>query len=163
MAARVRGVLDFGDSLIGPVAQDVAVAACYQLGGRRRRGTDLLAPALDVVAGYHAADPLRPADLPLIAEFIVVRLAPGSSSASGTRRGPATPGTCCGGPRRRSRNSTAWAPSPATRSAACVRPRHARGGGVIKENYMDAATMANAFDGSRRRRLQLDPGAHPPP
>jgi Ser/Thr protein kinase RdoA (MazF antagonist) len=36
---------------------------------------DLLAPALDVVAGYHAADPLRPADLPLIGEFILLRLA----------------------------------------------------------------------------------------
>ncbi|HEX3956750.1 MAG TPA: phosphotransferase [Trebonia sp.] len=74
----VRGVLDFGDSLIGPVAQDVAVAACYQLGAdcaASKGGTDPLAPALDVIAGYHAADPLRPADLPLIAEFIVLRLA----------------------------------------------------------------------------------------
>ena len=73
----VFGILDFGDSLIGPVAMDVAVAACYQLGadGAARGGTDLLAPALDVITGYHAADPLRPADLPLIAELIVVRLA----------------------------------------------------------------------------------------
>jgi Ser/Thr protein kinase RdoA (MazF antagonist) len=75
---RVTGVLDFGDSLIGPVAMDVAVAACYQLGASTgstgTSGTDLLAPALDVVAGYHAADPLRPADLPLIAEFIQLRL-----------------------------------------------------------------------------------------
>ncbi|MCW2936832.1 MAG: aminoglycoside phosphotransferase [Actinomycetia bacterium] len=71
----VRGVLDFGDSLIGPVAQDVAVAACYQLGADRDGGTDPLASALDVIAGYHAADPLRPADLPLIADFIVLRLA----------------------------------------------------------------------------------------
>jgi Ser/Thr protein kinase RdoA (MazF antagonist) len=72
-------VLDFGDSLIGPVAMDVAVAACYQLGaGSDRAGSDragLLEPALDVVAGYHAVDPLRPADLPLIAEFIQLRLA----------------------------------------------------------------------------------------
>jgi Ser/Thr protein kinase RdoA (MazF antagonist) len=74
----VRGVLDFGDSLIGPAAQDVAVAACYQLGADGAAsdgGPDLLAPALDVVAGYHATDPLRPADLPLIAEFIAARLA----------------------------------------------------------------------------------------
>ena len=74
----VCGVLDFGDSLIGPVAMDVAVAACYQLGADRLASggeADLLAPALDVVAGYHAADPLRPADLPLIAELITVRLA----------------------------------------------------------------------------------------
>lgn len=71
---RVTGVLDFGDSLIGPVAMDVAVAACYQLGASASSPADLLAPALDVVAGYYAADPLRPADLPLIAEFIQLRL-----------------------------------------------------------------------------------------
>lgn len=71
--ATVAGVLDFGDSLTGPVAMDVAVAACYQLGAQD--GADLLAPALDVVAGYHAVDPLRPADLPLIAELIALRLA----------------------------------------------------------------------------------------
>jgi hydroxylysine kinase len=77
-AATISGVLDFGDSLTGPVAMDVAVAACYQLGAAPHPGgglPDLLAPALDVVAGYHAADPLRPADLPLIREFILLRLA----------------------------------------------------------------------------------------
>jgi Ser/Thr protein kinase RdoA (MazF antagonist) len=74
-SGRITGVLDFGDSLLGPVAMDVAVAACYQLGASSSGAGDLLAPALDVVAGYHAADPLRPADLPLIAEFIELRLA----------------------------------------------------------------------------------------
>jgi hydroxylysine kinase len=68
---RVTGILDFNDALSGPVAMDVAVAACYQLGS----GPDLLAPALDVVAGYHAVDPLCAWDLPLIAEFMVLRLA----------------------------------------------------------------------------------------
>ncbi len=68
---RITGILDFGDALAGPVAMDVGVAACYQLG----TGPGLLAPALDVVAGYHAADPLRPADLALAAEFIVARAA----------------------------------------------------------------------------------------
>ena len=113
----VRGVLDFGDSLIGPVAQDVAVAACYQLGadGTADGGsTDLLAPALDVVAGYHAADPLRPADLPLIAEFIATRLAVRIIvSQWNAAREPANSATCCGGPRRRSRSSTPTAPSRA--------------------------------------------------
>jgi hydroxylysine kinase len=71
---RVTGVLDFGDSLTGPVAMDVAVAACYQLGAAGPAG-DFLGPALDVVAGYHAVDPLRPADLPLIRDFIELRLA----------------------------------------------------------------------------------------
>lgn len=68
----VCGVLDFGDSLTGPVAMDVATAACYQLGGG---GPDFLAGAVDVVAGYHAVDPLRPAELPLIRDFIELRLA----------------------------------------------------------------------------------------
>jgi Ser/Thr protein kinase RdoA (MazF antagonist) len=73
-SGRITGVLDFGDSLIGPVAMDVAVAACYQLGAGSGSAS-LLDPALDVVAGYHAVDPLRPADLSLIAEFIELRLA----------------------------------------------------------------------------------------
>jgi Ser/Thr protein kinase RdoA (MazF antagonist) len=68
----VCGVLDFGDSVTGPVAMDVAVAACYQLGAGP---PDFLAAALDVVAGYHAIDPLHPADLPLIRDFIELRLA----------------------------------------------------------------------------------------
>lgn len=67
---RVTGILDFGDALAGPVAMDVAVAACYQLGS----GADPLAPALDVVSGYHAVDPLDSADLELAAEFIMARV-----------------------------------------------------------------------------------------
>jgi hydroxylysine kinase len=67
---RITGILDFGDALAGPVAMDVAVAACYQLGS----GADPLAPALDVVSGYHAVDPLDGADLELAAEFIVARV-----------------------------------------------------------------------------------------
>jgi hydroxylysine kinase len=70
-ATTVTGVLDFGDSLAGPVAMDVAVAACYQFGG----APDPLEPSLEVVAGYHAADPLDDGDLPLIGEFMLLRLA----------------------------------------------------------------------------------------
>jgi Ser/Thr protein kinase RdoA (MazF antagonist) len=70
-ATTVTGVLDFGDSLAGPVAMDVGVAACYQFGG----APDPLKPSLEVVAGYHAADPLGDGDLPLIGEFMLLRLA----------------------------------------------------------------------------------------
>lgn len=70
-ATAVTGVLDFGDSLAGPVAMDVAVAACYQFGS----APDPLEPSLEVVAGYHAADPLSDGDLPLIGEFMLARLA----------------------------------------------------------------------------------------
>jgi Ser/Thr protein kinase RdoA (MazF antagonist) len=72
-ADRVTGVLDFGDSLAGPVAMDVGVAACYQFGADA--GTDPLIPALDVIAGYHAVDPLGPGDPALISEFMLLRLA----------------------------------------------------------------------------------------
>jgi hydroxylysine kinase len=68
---RVSGILDFGDALEAPVAMDLGIAACYQLGG----GPDVLAPALDVVAGYHAVSPLSPADLELTAQFLVARVA----------------------------------------------------------------------------------------
>jgi hydroxylysine kinase len=68
---RVTGVLDFGDSLAGPIAMDVAVAGCYQFGGT----PDPLAPALDVVTGYHAVNPLGDGDLPLIGEFMLLRIA----------------------------------------------------------------------------------------
>ena len=68
--AGVTGILDFGDALAGPVALDVGIAACYQLGSP----ADLLGPALDVVAGYHAVDPLSPADLELVGDFIVGRV-----------------------------------------------------------------------------------------
>jgi hydroxylysine kinase len=70
-ATAVTGILDFGDSLAGPVAMDVAVAACYQFGG----APDPFEPSLEVVAGYHAADPLSDGDLPLIVEFMLARLA----------------------------------------------------------------------------------------
>ena len=72
--ARVTGILDFGDALTGPAAMDVGVAACYQLGAGGP-GEDLLAPALEVVAGYHAADPLSGLDARLVAEFMVARVA----------------------------------------------------------------------------------------
>ena len=78
---RIVGILDFGDALDGPVAMDVGVAACYQLGGLGGFGGfggfggDVLGPALDVVAGYHAVDPLSGTDLDLVAEFIVARVA----------------------------------------------------------------------------------------
>jgi hydroxylysine kinase len=70
----VTGILDFGDALTGPVAMDVGVAACYQLGADGP-GADLLAPALEVVRGYHAVDPLSRSDLDLVAEFMVARVA----------------------------------------------------------------------------------------
>ncbi len=73
-SGRVTGILDFGDALAGPVAMDVGVAACYQLGATGS-GRDLLAPALEVVRGYHSIDPLDDGQLDLVAEFLVARVA----------------------------------------------------------------------------------------
>ena len=50
---------------------DVGVAACYQLG----TAPDPLTPALDLVSGYHAVEPLDAAALALAAEFAVARVA----------------------------------------------------------------------------------------
>lgn len=74
---QITGILDFGDALTGPVAMDVGVAACYQLGAASGQpgGGELLGPALDVVAGYHEVDPLDEDELELVAEFIVARTA----------------------------------------------------------------------------------------
>jgi Ser/Thr protein kinase RdoA (MazF antagonist) len=73
--ATITGILDFGDALTGPVAMDVAVAACYQLAiSPGARGGDVLGPALDVVAGYHSVDPLAASDLDLIADLLVGRV-----------------------------------------------------------------------------------------
>lgn len=72
-ADRVTGVLDFGDSLAGPVTMDVGVAACYQFGAAA--GAEPLLPALDVIAGYHAVEPLGPDDAALVGEFMLLRFA----------------------------------------------------------------------------------------
>ena len=67
---RITGILDFGDALTGPVAMDVAVAACYQLGS----GADPLAPALERRRRVPRRRPARRADAELAAEFIVARV-----------------------------------------------------------------------------------------
>jgi hydroxylysine kinase len=69
---RVTGILDFGDMVHTQVAADVAVAACYQLGDDH---ADPAGPALDLIAGYHAVDPLTSGELALLYDLIVTRLA----------------------------------------------------------------------------------------
>ena len=73
--ARVTGILDFGDALTGPVAMDVGVAACYQLGvggpGRRPAGARAR-PGGGLPRGRPAVGG-GPVDL--VAEFMVARVA----------------------------------------------------------------------------------------
>jgi hydroxylysine kinase len=65
----ITGILDFGDMTVTALANDVAIAACYHL-----EGQDLLAPALDLIGGYHATTPLTEAEQALLPELILARL-----------------------------------------------------------------------------------------
>jgi hydroxylysine kinase len=66
---RVAGIIDFGDVVVTALVNDVAIAAAYLLGS-----DDLIAPALDLIAGYHAVTPLTPAELALLPDLILGRV-----------------------------------------------------------------------------------------
>lgn len=67
----IAGVLDFGDMVRAPLVCDVAVAASYLVG--QEEGP--LGGAPDYVAAYHATVPLEAADLDVLFDLIVTRLA----------------------------------------------------------------------------------------
>ena len=69
---RVSGIIDFGDVTVTALVNDVAIAAAYQLGGDD--GSDLLTPALDLIAGYHAVTPLTADELALLPDLILGRV-----------------------------------------------------------------------------------------
>jgi hydroxylysine kinase len=52
------------------LANDVAVAACYQLDD----GPDLVQPAIDLIAGYHATTPLTTEERHLLPDLILARM-----------------------------------------------------------------------------------------
>ncbi len=66
---RVAGILDFGDAAHSPLIVDLAVATAYHLG----TDGDLLAPALDVVGGYHEVTPLESHELEVLFDLIMTR------------------------------------------------------------------------------------------
>ena len=66
----VTGLIDFGDAVRTVLATDVAVAAAYHLAD----DDDPLGPAGDLIAGYHAAMPLRPEEIGLLADLMATRL-----------------------------------------------------------------------------------------
>jgi hydroxylysine kinase len=68
---QVAGIIDFGDVIVTALVNDVAIAAAYLLGSD---GDDLLAPALDLVAGYHAVTPLTEAELALLPDLVLARV-----------------------------------------------------------------------------------------
>jgi hydroxylysine kinase len=67
---RVSGIIDFGDVTVTALVNDVAIAATQQLSD----DADLLAPALDLVCGYHATVPLTAAELGLLPDLILARI-----------------------------------------------------------------------------------------
>jgi len=69
-ASRVCGIIDFGDVTVTALVNDVAIAATYQLSDE----PDLLAPALDLIAGYHATTPLTDGELGLLPDLILARI-----------------------------------------------------------------------------------------
>jgi hydroxylysine kinase len=66
----VSGILDFGDMTVTALANDVAIAACYHLSDAE----DLVKPALDLIAGYHAVTPLSTEEQALLPDLVLARL-----------------------------------------------------------------------------------------
>ena len=67
----VVSVIDFGDMLHTVTVAEPAIAAAYALLGKH----DSLSAAKHVVAGYHAAHPLEPAEVKVLFPLICTRLA----------------------------------------------------------------------------------------
>ena len=67
---RVCGIIDFGDVTVTALVNDAAIAATYQLSD----AADLLGPALDLIAGYHATTPLTAGELELLPDLILARI-----------------------------------------------------------------------------------------
>jgi Ser/Thr protein kinase RdoA (MazF antagonist) len=65
----ISGVIDFGDMVRAPLAQDLAVAAAYQIGAD---GHPLQGIA-DMATGFHAVDPLRDEEIELLPDMIGAR------------------------------------------------------------------------------------------
>jgi Ser/Thr protein kinase RdoA (MazF antagonist) len=69
--ARITGVIDFGDLLRAPLVNDLAIACSYHIG----RSGDPLAPVLEIVAAYHAVNPLEREECDLLYDLMATRLA----------------------------------------------------------------------------------------
>ncbi|HEY1709526.1 MAG TPA: phosphotransferase [Rhizomicrobium sp.] len=68
---RITGIIDFGDLMRAPVINDLAIACAYHVG----RSGDPLAPVLEIVAAYHAVNPLERCECDLLYDLIATRLA----------------------------------------------------------------------------------------
>jgi hydroxylysine kinase len=66
--SRVTAVLDFGDMVETSLVNDVAIAASYQVSG-----VHSLSWAAELVAAYHSVSPLRPEEVDILFDLIVIR------------------------------------------------------------------------------------------
>jgi len=67
---RVAAILDFGDMVRGPLAQDLAVACAYRI----EAAGDPFAQVLPCVAGYHRMLPLSEPEIAALPDLIAARL-----------------------------------------------------------------------------------------
>ncbi|NEU96116.1 phosphotransferase [Bradyrhizobium uaiense] len=67
---RVCGIIDFGDMTATARINDLAIAAAYQV----TDGEDPLAPALDLIAAYHAVSPLEERERDILFDLIATRM-----------------------------------------------------------------------------------------
>jgi Ser/Thr protein kinase RdoA (MazF antagonist) len=69
--ACVVGIIDFGDLTCTARANDLAITAAYLVAD----SDDPLGPACEMIAAYHAVLPLEPAELGILSDLIVTRMA----------------------------------------------------------------------------------------
>lgn len=67
---RVCGIIDFGDLTATARVNDLAIAAAYQV----TDSDDSLAPALDLIAAYHAVSPLEARERNILFDLIATRM-----------------------------------------------------------------------------------------
>jgi hydroxylysine kinase len=68
---RITGIIDFGDAVLAPRVNDVAIAASYHLGS----GGNPIAAAGELIGAYHSGNPLSVPELVLLPDLIGARLA----------------------------------------------------------------------------------------
>ena len=75
-ASAVTGIIDFGDVIVTALINDVAIAATQQLASEQQLAADgdLVGPALDLIAGFHAKTLLTTDELSLLPDLILGRL-----------------------------------------------------------------------------------------
>ncbi len=86
--SRIRGLIDFGDMILGPAVAELAIAAAYIALDQAQPERSVAA----LVAGYHAVTPLTGAQLDLIWPLALMRLAVSvTNSARQQKERPADP------------------------------------------------------------------------